>query len=58
VRPQPPTRDVEAVEQGGKRRTEKPVAQEIGGEIHQYGRIDILEPDSEEKVYRVVCGEQ
>lgn len=50
--------NVMPVEQRGKSRTEKLVAQEIGGKIHQNGRIDILEPDSEEEMHRIVCGEQ
>ena len=55
---QPPPRDIETVEQRSECRTEQPVAQEIGGQVHQYGSIDIHEPNSEEKMYRIVCGEQ
>ena len=51
-------RDVKAVKQGGKRRAEKPVAQKIGGKVHQYGCIDIHEPDPEKEVYRIVDRKQ
>ena len=58
VSPQPLPRDIEAVKQRGKRRTEQPVAQEIGGQVHQYGGIDIHETDTEKEMYRIVGGEQ
>ena len=41
----PPPRYVETVEQRGQRRAEKPVAEEIGGKVQQYGSIGIREPD-------------
>lgn len=50
--------DVEAVEQRGEGRTEKPVAQKIGREVHQYGGIDILKPYAVKEMYRIVGGEQ
>lgn len=40
-----PPRYVETVEQRGQRRAEKPVAEEIGGKVQQYGSIGIREPD-------------
>lgn len=51
-------RDVEAVEQRGERRTEEPVAEEIGREVHQYGGMDVAEPQLEEEVDRVVGGQK
>ena len=56
---QPPPRDIETVEQRGECRTEQPVAQEIGGQIHQYGGIDIHESDTEKEMRRIVgCKQQ
>ena len=56
--PKPLLCDVESVNQRGERRTEQPVAQEIGGQVHQYGGIDIHEPDSEKEMYRIVGDKQ
>ena len=55
--PQPSPCDIEAVKQRGECRTEEPVAQEICGKIHQYGRIYIHEPGLDEKMYRVIGGQ-
>ena len=44
------------VKQSGEGRTEQPVAQKIGGQVHQDGGIGILEPDSKKEMYRIVGG--
>lgn len=54
----PPLRDVETVEQRYHCRTEQIIAQEVGGQIHQDGRIDIPEPNPEKEMYRIIGGEQ
>ena len=53
-----PPRDVEAIEQRGECRTEEPVAEEVGRKVHQDGRIDVVEPDPEEEMHRIVGGQQ
>ena len=52
--PQPSPCDIEAVKQRGECRTEEPVAQEICGKVHQYGGIDVLKPDCEKEMHRIV----
>ena len=54
VETQPAARDVEAVEQCGERRTEEPVAEEVGREVHQDGGVDVAQPYLEEEVDRIV----
>ena len=58
VEPQSAARDVEAVEQRSECRTEKPVAEEVGREVHQDGRMNVPEPDLEKEVHRIVCRQQ
>lgn len=53
-----PSCDVKPVQQGGERRTEEPVAQEICGQVHHDGFIDIPEPDPGKKMYGIVGCEQ
>lgn len=58
MRPQPAPRNVKAVKQRGERRTEKPVAQEVGGKVHKDGRIGVLEPYPEKQMHRIIGGKQ
>ena len=52
-------RDVEAIEQRSERRTEEPVAEEIGREVHQNGGMNVTDSDLEEEGHCIVgCQEQ
>lgn len=56
--PRPFARYVETVEQRYHCRTEQIVAQKVGGQIHQYGRIDTFESYFKEEMYGIIGGKQ
>lgn len=58
MRPDPFTCDIETVKQRYQCRAEKVIAQKIGGQIHQYGRMYTPEPYPEEEMHRIVCRKQ
>ena len=49
---------VMAVEQGGKGRAEQPVGEEIGGKVHQNGRVGMGEAKPAKQVNRVIGGQR
>ena len=49
-------RDVTVVEERHHRRTEKPIAEEVGGKVHHDACTDVPLTQSAEKMYAIVAG--
>lgn len=47
-------RDVTVVEQGHHSRTEQPVTEKVGRQVHQYSGIQVPQSDGTEEVYRII----